>query len=872
MIVEGGGDGEGERGGVEVIPPMKVIGSLLVVLVISLSFAGLTLLDVSAQPVWPQSWIEIDWDKNENGLVDDWRDVRYAYYQYDSNYLYLKLQCYSTPGMGWPSQDGRYKWFIDPDGNMYFSGGNIYDAEYLLFVEDADQDGAGELYLVSDTNDDNNFGEYEPWPPMNYGDYQITDPNIGGWRITASEQIEMYVNWASLGTPLSYTLFWATDQQNPNLDQGPTTDHVDEEEGIAVHNVAAVSQVPTPTEVNQGENVTIQVSVENTGTQTATFNVTCYFNNTLLSTELVTDLAAGTQAPVTFNWDTTGLPAGNYSITAWADSSAGIAETDEADNWCTSLAIVTVHPQPLHDVAAVSQVPDKTNVMNGTVVNINVTVSNLGDFVETFNVTCYYGSNPIGYQTVTNLAAKSSTSLVFAWNTTGVTANTYYILAMADSNNLITEIDETNNNCTSIQTVTVFAGTQGKLFVDKVQKAVISGDDPPVVSLPTVYELKILVSNVGGSAVSNIEVNETISPLVTFVSNGIPTQGSVTIPTLPPPDLVWDVGTLDPGANATLTFRISLIPTSHGLIYLNHKEDIVASGIETYSGTPIMATGQTDTTVNAVMRDVAAISQVPSDTIVPQGESVAVEVTVKNFGNLSETFDVTGYYDNISIGVVRVYNLGAGEEVTIPFEWVTTSIPPGTYTITALADSSDEIAESDETNNLCTSPAAVEIVIHDIAIISQVPSQSQVTQGDSVLIEVVVKNEGTETATFTVSCYYNETFLETKTVTNLAPDATTTVSFIWGTTSNPVGTYYINTAASPVPGEKDTDDNACRSTTLVRVNSPPQPVGGSSVSIRSPFTSTLPTWISLNTVLIAFVFVIAFWRRRHKEKIPKQAA
>lgn len=848
---------------------MKVIGSLLVVLVISLSFAGVTLHDVSAQPTWPLSWIEIDWDKSENGLVDDWRDVRYAYYQYDSNYLYLKLKCYSTPGTGWPSSDGRYKWFIDPDGNMFFSGGNIYDSEYLLFVEDADHDGAGELYLVSDTNNDNNFGEYEPWPPTNYGDYQVSDPNVGGWRITTSEQIEMYIDWASLGTPLSYTLFWATDQQNPNLDQGPTTDHVDEEEGIAVYNVAAVNQIPTPTEVNQGENVTIQVTVENPGTQTATFNVTCYFNNTLINTELVTDLAAGAQALVTFNWDTAGLPTGNYTITAWADSSAVITETDEVDNWCTALAIVTIQPQPIHDVAAISQVPDKTNVMNGTVVNINVNVSNLGDFVETFNVTCYYDSNPIGYQTVTNLAAKSTTNLVFAWDTTGVAADTYYILTMADSNNIIPEIDETNNNCTSIQTVTVFAGTRGKLFVDKVQVAVISGDDPPVVGLPTVYELKMIVSNVGGSAVSNVIVNETISPLVTFVSNGTPTQGSVTIPALPPPDLVWDVGTLAAGANATLTFRISITPTSHGLKYLNHKEDIVASGIETYSGTPISATGKTDTTVTAVTRDVAAISQVPSATIVSQGESVAIEVTVKNLGNLSETFDVTCYYDNISIGVVRVYNLEAGEEATIPFELVTTSIPPGTYTITALADSSDEIAESNETNNVCTSPATVKIVIHDIAIISQVPSQTQVTKGDSVQIEVVVKNEGTEPATFTVSCYYNETFLETKTVTNLAPDATTTVSFNWETTGIPVGIYYINTAASTVPGETDTDDNACLSTTLVRVSSPPQLIGGSSVSIKSPYTRTLPTWISFNMVLVAFVFAIASWRRRHKEKNPQ---
>ena len=837
---------------------MRVALSLLLVLVISLNLTGIKILHVSAQPAWPQPWIEIDWDKNENGPVDDWRDVEYAYYQYDSNYLYLKLRCYNTPGMEWPSRDGRYKWFIDLDDNMYYSGGNIFDAEYLLFVEDADHDGAGEIYLIFDVNNDNNFGEYEPWPPTNYADYKIADPNIGGWRIVTPNQIEMYISWASIGTPPSYLLFWSTDQQNANLDQSPTTDRNDEEQGIAVHNVAAISQTPTPTTVNQGENVTIQVAVENKGTQAETFNVTCYFNNTVIGTELVIDLAAGNQATVTFDWDTTGLPEGNYTITAWADSSAVITETDEEDNWCTSPAIVTIQPQPIHDVAAVSQVPDKTSVVNGTIVNINVTVSNLGDFIETFNVTCYYGNNPLIYQTVTNLASKSSTSMIFEWNTTGVPPNTYYILAMADSSHIITEIDENNNNCTSIQTVTVYEGTKGKLFVDTVKTAVITGEDPPVVGFPTVYELKIIISNIGGSNVSNIKVNETISPAVTFESVGTPTQGSVT--SLPPPKIVWEVDTLAPGANATLTFRISVTPTSHGLLYLNHKEDIVASGIETLSGTPISDTGGTDTTVTAIIRDVAAINQVPSNTIIAQGESVSIEVTVKNFGNVSETFDVTCYYDSNPIGVVRVYNLGAGEQMTMPFEWVTTSILPGTYPIKAEADSSYEINESNETNNICTSPATVKIVIHDVSIISQVPSRTKVTKGENVEIEVVVRNEGTEPETFTVSCYYNETLLETKTVTNLEPNTTRTLNFIWSTTGVPLGTYYINTAASTVPAEKDTDDNACRSTTSITIK---QPVGGFTVSIRSPL---LPTWIGLNAMLIASIFITASWRRRRKEK------
>lgn len=799
---------------------MGIVLTLLFMLLVSPTFITIRIVPVHAAPTWPSPWIEIDWDRNENGWADDWRDVEYAYYQYDGNYLYLKLKCYALPGSEWPSGDGRYKWFIDLDNNMYYSGGNIHDAEYLLFVEDTDHNGVGEMYLLFDANNDNNFGEYEPWPPANYANYKITDSNVGGYRIVAPDQIEMYIRWASIGSPPSYWLFWSTDQQNPNLDQSPTTDRVDEEQRICVDNVAAIDQVPTPTAVMQGQNVTIQVTVENKGTLAETFNVTCYFNITAIDTKLVSGLAAGHQQILTFRWNTTGIPVGNYSIKAWADSSAAIAETDETDNWCTAAAIVTVLPAPVHDVAAVSQVPDKTQVLNGTLVNINVTVSNPGDFTETFNVTCYYDSNSIGYQTVTNLASKATTSVIFVWNTSSVEHGTYYIQSLADSSNVIAEINEENNNCTSFVAVTVYsAGDMGSIFVDKVRTSVISGQDPPVVGFPTVYELTIIVTNFGGSNVTNIVVNETISSDVAFVSAGTPSQGSITA--FPPPKIIWNVGTLVPGANATLTFRVRATPASPGLLYLNHKEDLLASGTDQLSGDPVTDTGHTDTTVTAIVRDVAATGQTPSSTIVPQGDTVAIQVTVKNFGNVSETFNVTCYYDSTQIGVMRIYNLGAGSQTTVTFAWDTTGVPTGTYSIKAKADSNNEIDESNEANNLCTSPVTVKVVIHDVAIISQTPSPTTVVKGESVTIAVVVKNEGTEPETFTVSCYYNETLLETKTVTNLQPNTQTTLSFLWNTLSAQPGTYFINTQASTVLGEKDTSDNACRSSNIVTVTLPP---------------------------------------------------
>ncbi len=254
----------------------------------------------------------------------------------------MKLECFAPPGSGWPSKDGRYKWFVDLDSNMYHSGENIYDAEYVLFVEDTDHNGLGEMYLVYDTDGDGNLAEYEPWPPTNYTDFEVTDSNVGSWRIVAPNQIEMYISWASIGDPSAYCLTWATDQQNPNLDQGPTTDHVDEEVPIKIHDVAAVSQTPNATDVIRGSSVTIEVIIENQGMQNESFEVSCYFNMSIIGSLNITNLPVNQNTTLYFEWDTTGVPPGTYVIEAWADSNSAIAEIDEVDNWCTSPATVTV--------------------------------------------------------------------------------------------------------------------------------------------------------------------------------------------------------------------------------------------------------------------------------------------------------------------------------------------------------------------------------------------------------------------------------------------------------------------------------------------------------------------------------------------------
>jgi len=102
---------------------------------------------------------------------------------------------------------------------------------------------------------------------------------------------------------------------------------------LTVHNVdvAIVDVIVSATEVYVGQPLNISVVVRNEGTVNETFNVTLYYDSTVIGTQTVTDLEPGTETTLKFSWDTTNVtPDISYSIKAQVSGVAG--ETDTADN------------------------------------------------------------------------------------------------------------------------------------------------------------------------------------------------------------------------------------------------------------------------------------------------------------------------------------------------------------------------------------------------------------------------------------------------------------------------------------------------------------------------------------------------------------
>jgi parallel beta-helix repeat protein len=96
------------------------------------------------------------------------------------------------------------------------------------------------------------------------------------------------------------------------------------------HDIAVTSVAPSKNQVNPGEVVTITVKVRNNDNITAseTFTVTAKYNNTVIGTQQVTALTQGATSILTFNWDTTGVTPGNYTIKAEASTVTDELNTD----------------------------------------------------------------------------------------------------------------------------------------------------------------------------------------------------------------------------------------------------------------------------------------------------------------------------------------------------------------------------------------------------------------------------------------------------------------------------------------------------------------------------------------------------------------
>lgn len=210
------------------------------------------------------------------------------------------------------------------------------------------------------------------------------------------------------------------------------------------------------------------------------------------------------------------------------------------------------------------------------------------------------------------------------------------------------------------------------------------------------------------------------------------------------------------------------------------------------------------------VHDVAILNVTAVPTIVAQGGTVGINVTLKNQGDFDETnVTVIVSYDSTTIDN-RSVNLTREEPTVQSFSWNTSGIDLETYTISANVT----LAVDDNLANNWMEDGQVTIrpAVHDVAVTNVYTCKDGcdpvpvVGKNYSVCVNVTVENRGDYIEIINITVYANMTAFASENVT-IAAQSTMLANFSWDTTDFVIGNYNITAKAWPVLGEDNTGNN-----------------------------------------------------------------
>jgi len=202
---------------------------------------------------------------------------------------------------------------------------------------------------------------------------------------------------------------------------------------IIVHDIKIAETKISRNSLYIGELLQINVTVVNKGTETETFNVSTFFDSSLIKTMKIESLTPSAETTLIFFWNTSQQNEGYYQISA---SAPLITDINPADNIYID-GVVRLKASPagllIHDIAILNAIPSRTLAYIGDIVNITVVVKNLGNYTESFNITLFHDSGVIGKLRVESLNPQAERTLIFHWNTTNMTEGNYLLKAQTSS-------------------------------------------------------------------------------------------------------------------------------------------------------------------------------------------------------------------------------------------------------------------------------------------------------------------------------------------------------------------------------------------------------------------------------------------------------
>jgi len=378
-----------------------------------------------------------------------------------------------------------------------------------------------------------------------------------------------------------------------------------------------------------------------------------------------------------FAYFTLNIPRWAYNGNATLSVSAFTSSPAEGGvPYCPSLSttfiISSYNPLTIifRDMAIVDITPSTFVIEIGQPLSIHVQVRNEGTNFESFKTNAFIGDIFVGELWVTGLTPYYELFLNFTLDTSSLLPGEYMLSAFIPS--LEKEIDQSDNK---------FIG-------------------PTVVIRPpeqtTVHDVAIVDLNVSESSVyvgQTVEIDITIinkgTEIETFNTNAY--YSSSLVGTL-------QVNDLPPNSQRTLSFLWNTTAVNSGFYQLSASASL-PNDAHISDNTFINGYVEVKNTPHPI-HDIAIINITTPSNFIYIGSTTSFDVTLRNNGEATESFNVILYYGSKVIDTSYIGNLSSRTEGTTTFQWNLSDVQEGNYTISAYAIPVP--GETNTTNNTFT--------------------------------------------------------------------------------------------------------------------------------------------------------------------------
>jgi len=529
------------------------------------------------------------------------------------------------------------------------------------------------------------------------------------------------------------------------------------------HDVAITDVRSTTIFAYAGENLSIYVDTWNRGAFPETFNVTTHADEN--TTVIGDEITIGTQSltlpsqgltNLTFTWNTTGVPPGNYTISAVASNVT--QEADPNDNLYVNGKIGVFASIPCYDI----------NITHPTHVELNPSIFQFNQTVRALEVSLGNMTiNSTGYEGLLRVLGSTNGTIHVRVDQPNLEFAEYYLPQSG-----------------SIKVPLWLLFDPGTYFGTYELQLTVCGT----------YRLKVTVNIIsiwvcsngaylvrGGTATFNWPVTGSLVYLE--AEPNLPPGWSFTVD--PPIGTLFETPhqiivniTAAPDAQEGDIGSVTVRAYRNGTDILVWQYTFFASvdnrppTIETIQAPTLTFTG--DLRFNVTVKDASGIESVQLHYSVDDGPWNNQTMQ----WNSGDTFNSTSY----TLAIPHVPDNSTIDYYIVATDWLRNQTQSDIQTIT---------------------------VKYDLAITEVETGETEVVRRSTAQINVTVANQGTIPGTsLKITVYANTTPIHTQTIPFLANGTATTLTSPWNTTAFAEGNYSISASAWPLPGETDTADNA----------------------------------------------------------------